>query len=136
MAASNVQVQALAESTPMQKVQVPVLSVTPMQVNTGDMTATTYKVIYEYGGRQYSVELPQDPGTTLSLQLPVLAPTAPTVLATAPVETVYAVPVPVSVIPYPYVWSVGVLYRPMPYIVGTRHLGGAMRHSGRHGGRH
>jgi len=139
MTASNVQAQAATESTPTQKVQVPVLSVTPAPSHTGNVTEITYKVIYEYGGRQYSVELPQDPGTTLSLQLPVIAPAPPTVLATVPVETVYAVPVPVPVpaIPYPYVWSVGVLYRPMPYIAGTRHLGrGAMRHNGRRGGRH
>ena len=41
---------------------------------------TAYNVVYEYGGKQYSVQMPQDPGPTLRLQItpiPAGAATAP-----------------------------------------------------------
>jgi uncharacterized protein YcfJ len=38
-----------------------------------------YQVVYEYAGKQYSVQLPQDPGPTIALNLsPVAMATAPT----------------------------------------------------------
>ena len=37
-----------------------------------------YKVVYEYAGKQYSVQLPQDPGPTLQLRVSVAPNPAPT----------------------------------------------------------
>jgi uncharacterized protein YcfJ len=52
---------------------------------------TAYNVVYEYAGKQYSVQMPQDPGPSIQLQVapvaPVLpAPQAPRVVSQAPVE--------------------------------------------------
>jgi uncharacterized protein YcfJ len=45
-----------------------------------------YNVVYEYAGKQYNVQLPQDPGPTISLQVtPLSAPRSE-----APVETYYS----------------------------------------------
>ncbi len=39
---------------------------------------TAYNVVYEYGGKQYSVQMPQDPGPTLRLQItPIATPSQP-----------------------------------------------------------
>ena len=39
---------------------------------------TAYNVVYEYGGKQYAVQMPQDPGPTLRLQItPIAAPSQP-----------------------------------------------------------
>ena len=40
--------------------------------------AVGYKVVYEYAGKQYSVQLPQDPGPTLQLRVSVAPNPAPT----------------------------------------------------------
>ncbi len=46
-----------------------------------------YHVIYEFGGKQYSVQMPYDPGTTIKLQLtPISAAPANTVVAAAPMQ--------------------------------------------------
>mgnify|MGYP006177181659 CR=1 FL=1 len=46
----------------------------------------SYDVVYEYAGKQYNVQLPQDPGPTISLQVtPVGAPRSE-----APAQTYYA----------------------------------------------
>lgn len=55
--------------------------------------ATSYNVVYEYGGKQYSVQLPNDPGPTLQLQVtPVGAPPQNAAAAVAQVQAspVYA----------------------------------------------
>ena len=39
---------------------------------------TAYNVVYEYGGKQYSVQMPQDPGPSLRQQItPIAAPSQP-----------------------------------------------------------
>jgi uncharacterized protein YcfJ len=38
---------------------------------------TGYQVVYEYAGKQYSVQMPQDPGPTIQLQVAPVAPTLP-----------------------------------------------------------
>ncbi len=38
---------------------------------------TGYNVVYEYAGKQYSVQMPQDPGPTIQLQVAPIAPTLP-----------------------------------------------------------
>jgi uncharacterized protein YcfJ len=53
---------------------------------------TAYNVVYEYAGKQYSVQMPQDPGPTIQLQVAPLTPAmpaqggAPRVMSQAPVE--------------------------------------------------
>ena len=47
---------------------------------------TAYQVVYEYAGKQYSVQLPQDPGPTLKLRIsvdPVRGQPAPVALGEA-----------------------------------------------------
>ena len=46
---------------------------------------TGYQVVYEYAGKQYSVQLPQDPGPTIALQV------TPAVTAQLPAQTVQPV---------------------------------------------
>ena len=70
-----------------------------------------YNVVYEYAGKQYSVQMPNDPGPTVALQISpvgastVQAPT-PTPAPAAPPPTVYVQPAPVVVTqPYPVYYS-------------------------------
>ena len=37
-----------------------------------------YNVVYEYAGKQYTVQMPQDPGPTVRLQITPMAPAANT----------------------------------------------------------
>ena len=43
-----------------------------------------YNVTYEYAGRQYQVQMPQDPGPTIRVQVTPMAPAAPTRVMQAP----------------------------------------------------
>ncbi|MEO8857348.1 MAG: glycine zipper 2TM domain-containing protein [Burkholderiaceae bacterium] len=60
---------------------------------------TSYNVVYEYAGKQYSVQMPYDPGPTINLQVSpadagaAQAPTAPIASAQPYVQPVYAQPV-------------------------------------------
>lgn len=61
---------------------------------------TSYNVVYEYAGKQYSVQLPYDPGPTIQLQVspaegavPPQAPSAPVAAAPSPAQPVYGQPV-------------------------------------------
>lgn len=75
-----------------------------------------YNVTYEYAGKQYIVQLPQDPGPTIPLQItPMGAPAAPApapAVITAPVSqnTVVMPAAPVVVAPAPVVYAP--TYRP------------------------
>jgi uncharacterized protein YcfJ len=89
-----------------------------------------YTVVYEYAGKQYTVQLPQDPGPTLPLQItPAGMPSAPPVSATTVVtqpSVVYAQP-PVVYAP------ASVYYRPWPVNTSINlgwgwHGGGHHRH--------
>lgn len=106
---------------------------------------TAYQVVYEYAGKQYSVQLPNDPGPTIPLQIapavPVLpAPTAPRVMSQAePVPTVitdatvyqpYVVAAPVVVAPPP------VYYYPNPVFSTSLIIGGRIGHGHGHGHGH
>lgn len=56
-----------------------------------------YNVVYEYAGKQHTVQLPQDPGPTIQLQVTPLGTTQEQVASTAPVmvaapPTVYTQP--------------------------------------------
>lgn len=97
---------------------------------------TYYNVVYEYGGRQYSVQMPHDPGATVNLQvtpvdaLPPAAP-APTTNYVQPVQpqASYVQPDFVAVVPTvpypgyyvrPYSPPVGVNFQ-FGYSGGYRH---------------
>jgi uncharacterized protein YcfJ len=64
---------------------------------------TAYNVIYEFAGKQYSVQMPQDPGPSVRLQITPMAPPpaaanlpAPTYITPPPVGMPYGVPPPGS----------------------------------------
>jgi hypothetical protein len=117
-----------------QQVQVRVLSTMPVQVTTAQGVELSYKTVYELSGQQYVVQLPQDPGDYLTLQLPM--PTVPMAASASgslvQVQTVVAVPYAV----YPSVFFVGSLYRPLPYIGSIHHHPAGGGRFGRRGGRH
>ena len=79
-----------------------------------------YNVVYEYAGKTYNVQLPQDPGPTIALQitpagLQTATPVAPPpVTVVTPPAVVYSTP-PVVYAPAPY-------YRPWPVNTSV-HLG-------------
>jgi uncharacterized protein YcfJ len=71
---------------------------------------TVYQVVYEYAGKQYSVEMPNDPGPSILIQVspapqgvaPLIG-SAPTQYASPLSSTTTVTPVPVYVgAPYPY----------------------------------
>ncbi len=64
---------------------------------------TAYHVVYEFAGKQYSVQMPQDPGPSVRLQITPMAPPpvaailpTPTFISPPPVSTPYGVPPPGS----------------------------------------
>lgn len=74
--------------------------------------AVAYNVVYEYAGKQYSVQMPNDPGPSIALQVSPAgtastAPSPPLVVQSAPVYVQHA-PVFVTRQFYPY-------YYPRPY---------------------
>ncbi len=124
-----------------------------------------YNVVYEYGGKQYSVQMPQNPGSTLRLQIagtPVPVPAPPTgaspagtsnVIVEAPAMTgpsaVYPQPYPppaqvtygypgyVSYYGSPYYAPYGTYWGPVLSLgfLGGYYYGGGGRHYGGHGHR-
>jgi uncharacterized protein YcfJ len=106
--------------------------------------ATAYNVVYEYACKQYSVQLPQDPGPSIQLQVsPVMAqppvtqapaPAVPVVTAPATVTTV----VESGVVYQPYVRPVVVApYYSHPYpAYGPLFTGGLVIRAGGHGHGH
>jgi uncharacterized protein YcfJ len=66
-----------------------------------------YQVVYEYAGKQYTVQLPQDPGPTIALQV------SPAAMAQAPV----APAVPMNSAPTTLVTPPQVIYTPAPTVV-------------------
>jgi uncharacterized protein YcfJ len=65
-----------------------------------------YNVVYEYAGKQYSVQLPQDPGPTIQLQVTPIVPP----LSAAPTDTV----VTTTTAQAPVITESRVLYVPTP----------------------
>jgi len=64
---------------------------------------TAYNVVYEFAGKQYSVQMPQDPGPTVRLQITPMAPApaaatlpAPTYIMPPPAGMPYGAPPPGS----------------------------------------
>lgn len=67
-----------------------------------------YNVVYEYAGKTYNVQLPQDPGPTISLQISPVGVQTSTPATVAPVTTVVTQPAVVYTPP-------PVVYAPSPY---------------------
>ena len=67
-----------------------------------------YQVVYEYAGKQYTVQLPQDPGPTIALQVsPAMVATPPVAQASVvvnPPQVIYAPP-PTVVYGSPYYYG-------------------------------
>lgn len=85
-----------------------------------------YTVVYEYAGKTYTVQLPQDPGPTIALQVtPVgVTPPAPAIVP-APAPTVITTPAVV------YAPPPAVYYRPWPVHTNI-HLGWGWHSGGHH----
>ena len=86
-----------------------------------------YNVVYEYAGKQYAVQLPQDPGPTIALQVSPVGASAPpassTQLQQAPVT--YSQPAQVIVTQpyYPQAW-----YPPVSMELDLGYYGGYRGH--------
>jgi uncharacterized protein YcfJ len=101
--------------------------------------AISYNVVYEYNGKQYTVNLPQDPGPTVQLQVtpvvsqppvqPPPAPGAPLVMAPAPATVVATAPTVVVPAYYPYYSP----YYARPWVAPISLSIGYVHHSGGHG---
>lgn len=95
-----------------------------------------YNVVYEYAGKQYSVQMPNDPGPNIALQIAPAGASAPAVPPPPQVvqqAPVYVQPEPIFVTRqfYPY-------YAPRPYLapisidLGFGYRGGHPGHGHRH----
>ncbi len=76
---------------------------------------TAYNVVYEYAGRQYSIQLPNDPGPYLPVRVSPSVAAAPAMIAppvVAPPPAVVTSPYPVS---YPPVYYAPPVYSPPVY---------------------
>lgn len=95
--------------------------------------ARGFKAVYEFSGRQYSVELPENPGPYIQLQITSLPPQNS--LTTEVIPVIVASPMVIdqsivtsTALAYPYVYYSGVMYRPMPiFIGGSYRMGGGYR---------
>lgn len=86
-----------------------------------------YNVVYEYAGRQYTVQLPNDPGPTIQLQVSPVGSMNPNAAYTAPVAALpptYATPavVETQVIYQPY-YPRAVVYPPIRFNFDYGHWG-------------
>lgn len=93
----------------------------PPDSGSGAPPDTGFCVWYEYQGQNFTVVLPNEPGETLTLQIPILAP-APMVgspMAVAPLGVAPIGVAPIGVAPYPLfypgVYFYGGYYRPRAY---------------------
>ena len=93
-----------------------------------------FKVVYELSGRQYAVELPENPGPYIQLQMTSRSSqnssnsdglTVADALPTAVVDQHLAT---ATAFAYPYVYYSGAFYRPIPIFIGARYrIGGGYR---------
>jgi uncharacterized protein YcfJ len=101
--------------------------------------AVAYNVVYEFGGRQYSVQMPNDPGPTLQLQVtPVgtssqVAQQSGTVTYSRPIyqQQTYVVSEPQVYFAYPGYYSQP-NYVPMAALMGAGIWFGSQGHGYRH----
>jgi uncharacterized protein YcfJ len=95
--------------------------------------ATSYNVVYEYAGKQYTVQLPYDPGPTIKLQVsPVGASVGdqqgpsnamPMTSGPAPVTNTVVVPAVYPAYAYPYGYYRPYYYPPVSLSIGYGHHG-------------
>ncbi len=76
-----------------------------------------YRVLYEFAGKQYQVDLPYEPGPTLLISVsPEPMPAPSLVLPPPPVAMAPApLPAPVYISPYPYPYPYPYYYGPSPF---------------------
>jgi len=93
-----------------------------------------FKVVYELSGRQYAVELPENPGPYIQLQMTSRpSPNSPlsnglTVAGETPTAVVDQPVLTAPAIVLPYVYHSGAFYRPVPIFIGARiRFGGSYR---------
>jgi uncharacterized protein YcfJ len=72
---------------------------------------TSYNVVYEYAGKQYSVNMPSDPGPYVKLQITPVAPAAPAPSVQGPVTYVQ----PVATVQQQVVYTQPVVVAPAYY---------------------
>lgn len=98
--------------------------------------AVAYDVVYEFAGKQYSAQMPHDPGPTLALQIgPVGAMSNEQPRQTYPADIpVYEEPPPVVVSQpvYPIYYPRPYYYPPVMFNFGYGYWGGGHRGHGRH----
>jgi len=104
--------------------------------NTVETRITSYNVVYEFGGKQYSVQMPNDPGPTIRLQLTPLGAAGGSsdsvAAAPAPAQVVTTYPVAAAPVYYPYYDGLYVV----PSIALGFGLGWGWHGGGWHGGGH
>lgn len=93
-----------------------------------------FKVVYELSGSQYAVELPENPGPYIQLQITAASSQnsstsdGVTVGGEAPAAVVYQHAAIAPALAYPYVFYSGIFYRPVPIFIGARYrYGGGYR---------
>ena len=87
-----------------------------------------YQVVYEFGGRQYSVQMPQDPGPTIALQVSPVGATQNNQLANV---TVAASPAP-AYCQESYLGAPPAVFYPVPVYRPTVVIPWGYRHRDRH----
>lgn len=109
-----------------------------------EMRAVAYDVVYEYAGKQFSVQMPHDPGPFVQLQVaavvpqpgaapvvsaPALSTPATTVVSTVSPAPVVVAPAPTVVYttPYPYYWGPSYVYPPVGVSLRFGYWGGGHR---------
>ena len=92
------------------------------------VSVRVFKVVYEHLGRQYAVELPENPGPYIQLQTTVMPKqnslAAETMPGTGTLPTATEQPlVAATALTYPYIFHSGIIYRPMPVFFGPSFRG-------------
>ncbi len=95
-----------------------------------------YNVVYEYAGKTYNVQLPQDPGPTLAIQvtpagMPAVTPAAPPPTTSVSPAVLYTSPAVVYTSPPVVYGPPPVYYRPWP-VTTNIHMGWGWPGGGRH----
>lgn len=84
-----------------------------------------YNVIYEYAGKQFSVQMPNDPGPTVQLQISPVGASIPAPAPTAYQQPVYTEPTTVVVTQQAYpVYEQRAYYPPISLNLGYGYWGG------------
>ena len=93
-----------------------------------------FKVVYELSGSQYAVELPENPGPYIQLQITATpsqnssTSNGVIVVGETPAAVVYQHAAIAPALAYPYVFYSGAFYRPVPIFIGARYrYGGGYR---------